>query len=195
MNHKQNHIKKQIRISVYIALFSALMIVGTYIKIPAGPVPVVFTNFFILLAGMLLGWKQGLAAVGLYLLLGALGFPVFSGGGGFILFAGPTGGYLLGYLPAVFLTGFIYASGKPSTLKIIAALSAGIISIYLVGVPWLKIYYNFTWIKAFTVGMLPFLPGDIIKGIAAFSTAAVLQKYAADLFPVLLNKGYRSESN
>ena len=89
------------------SLFTALMILGAYIRIPIGPVPVTLSSFFVLLAGVILGSGWGTASVGIYLLLGALGLPVFTAGGGLALFAGPTGGYLLGFLPAAFLAGFI----------------------------------------------------------------------------------------
>ncbi|MGD9200475.1 MAG: biotin transporter BioY, partial [Chitinispirillia bacterium] len=94
-----------IRNLIFTALFAALMVMGTYIRIPIGPVPVVLTNFFIFLAGLFLGSWWGMASVGLYLLMGALGLPVFSSGGGIAIFAGPTGGFLVGYLSAVFLCG------------------------------------------------------------------------------------------
>lgn len=92
--------------SIYAALFASLMAAGAAIAIPIGPVPIVLQNLFVLLAGLLLGGKWGAASVGIYLLAGALGMPVFSGGtGGIGRFAGPTGGYLIGFLPAVYIVG------------------------------------------------------------------------------------------
>ena len=90
------------------AAFTALITVGAYLSfpLPGSPVPVVVQNFFVIVAGMLLGPRHGVAAVAVYLVLGAVGFPVFSGGsGGVAHLVGPTGGYLLGYLPAVFVSG------------------------------------------------------------------------------------------
>jgi biotin transport system substrate-specific component len=71
--------KNEIKKIVLTALFTALIIAGSYIAVPVGPVPVVLATLFILLAGMLLGAKSGTTAVGVYLLLGAVGLPVFSG--------------------------------------------------------------------------------------------------------------------
>ena len=96
----------QLRMMVYASLFAALTAVGAFLAIPIGPVPIVLQNMFVYLAGLLLGGRWGLASVGVYLLAGACGLPVFAGGlGGISRLIGPTGGYLIGYLPAVFLNG------------------------------------------------------------------------------------------
>ncbi len=114
---------EKLRMTVYASLLAALMAVGAYIAVPIGPVPIVLQNLFILLAGLLLGSKWGLASVAVYLLAGALGLPVFSGGtGGIARFAGPTGGYLLAYLPAVYLIGFI-SERKELPFRIVFAFS------------------------------------------------------------------------
>ncbi len=181
-------IKKQIQSTVHISLFTALIITGTYIKIPIGPIPAVLTNFFIFTAGLLLGWKQGTAAVALYLLLGAVGFPVFSSGGGLFLFAGPTGGYLIGYLPAVFLIGIISGSGEFSVIRNIAAVAAGLAAVYVNGVPWLKIHYDISWLKALSAGFLPFIVWDIVKGAAAVAAVSMIKKNTPDLFPRFLKR-------
>ncbi|MFH2130143.1 MAG: biotin transporter BioY, partial [bacterium] len=96
----------QLRLTVYAALFAALISAGAFMAIPIGPVPIVLQNMFVLLAGVLLGWKWGAASVLIYLLAGAVGFPVFSAGrGGVAHLLGPTGGYLLSYIPAVIVAG------------------------------------------------------------------------------------------
>ncbi|MCU0587489.1 MAG: biotin transporter BioY [Syntrophobacteraceae bacterium] len=150
------------------SLMAALIAVGALIHLPMGPVPVVLQNLFVLLAGLLLGSRHGLTSVLLYMLIGAMGFPVFAGGkGGIAHFLGPTGGYLLGFASAAFVTGLISERFPRSTVADSCAVLAGSLLIYAVGIPWLKAVTQMTWIKAITVGMLPFLPGDIIKAIAA----------------------------
>lgn len=161
-----------LRMTVLAALFAALIAVGAFIAIPIGPVPIVMQNFFVLLTGLLLGPRWGLAACGVYLLAGALGLPVFAGGtGGLGRFFGPTGGYLLAYLPAVFLVGWLSRNKKNAmvwdTLALI--LASGVI--YGLGVSWLKISTGMDWSKAVTVGMVPFLPGDLLKIVAAVVVA------------------------
>ena len=88
--------KLQIRTTVLTAVFTALIAAGAYIAVPIGPVPIVLTTFFVLLSGLLGGFRIGLYSVGVYLVLGIMGLPVFAGGaGGFAVLAGPTGGYLI----------------------------------------------------------------------------------------------------
>ena len=99
---------EQLRMTVYASLLAALTAAGAYLAIPIGPVPIVLQNLFVFLSGLLLGPRWGVASVGVYLLAGVLGLPVFAGGvGGIGRFAGPTGGYLLGFLPAVYVIGLI----------------------------------------------------------------------------------------
>lgn len=156
-----------LRYAIYSALFTALYVAGTFIRIPIGPVPIVLTNLFIFLGGLVLPWSWSMASVVLYLLLGAVGLPVFSGGGGPAYFAGPTGGYLAGYLVAVCVISLISRAGKARLPFLILSLTAGILAIYACGVPWLKKVLDLPWHRAALVGMLPFIPGDVIKAAAA----------------------------
>jgi biotin transport system substrate-specific component len=158
---------------VYASLFAALTAVGAYLFIPIGPVPIVLQNMFVFLAGLLLGSRWGLASVAVYLLAGLCGLPVFAGGtGGIGRFFGPTGGFLLGYLPAVFLIGSIADRRSRRMLWDVVAMVLGSAALYACGVPWLKVVTGLTLAKAAAVGMLPFLAGDALK-IAA---AAVIAK-------------------
>jgi len=157
-----------VKMIVFSALFAALVCVGAYIAIPIGPVPIVLQNFFVLLAALLLGKKYGLLSIVVYLLCGIVGLPVFSkGGAGIAHLFGPTGGYLLSYLPAVFLAGFICERGARSMLNDAVAIIVASLLIYGIGVPWLKIQTGLSWNKAFFAGMFPFIIPDCIKIIAA----------------------------
>ena len=183
--------KLLIRISLT-ALFAALTAAGAFIAVPIGPVPIVLQNLLALLAGLILGPFMGSAAVGLYLLAGILGLPVFSGGsGGIARFAGPTGGYLIGYLLAAFTAGLI--AGRPymktktippwlnfSAIRLIIAVTAGLLIVYIPGLLWLKISRNLGWTKALLAGFVPFAAGDIFKGVAAVLIAPRLRRTAAD---------------
>lgn len=157
-----------LRNMVLAALFAALTAVGAYIAIPIGPVPIVLANLFVLLAGLLLGRKWAPASVAIYLFLGALGIPVFAGGtSGIAVLIGPTGGFLVGYLFAAVIISLISSQKKNILWRDIAAVLCGIALIYLLGVPWLKYKLSMDWSKAMSVGMLPFIPGDLLKGAAA----------------------------
>jgi biotin transport system substrate-specific component len=162
--------------TVYASLLAALTAAGAFIAIPIGPVPIVMQNFFIILAGLLLGSRWGLACVGVYLLAGALGLPVFAGGtGGIGRFVGPTGGYLFGYLPAVCVIGRISEKASRKTFFDAVAALCGTLIIYACGVPWLKLLTGMSWAKALSAGMLPFLLGDALKVAAAVPVAGVLR--------------------
>lgn len=163
-----------LRMTVYAALFTALVIIGGYISIPIGPVPIALADFFIMLAALFLGARWGLASTGLYVFLGALGLPVYAGGkAGLAILFGPTGGFLFGYLALVLVAGFISGSGKQSLLKNMAALTAGNILLFAIGVTWLKVQMSLAWGAALSMGLIPFIPGNIIKIIAALAIAKV----------------------
>ncbi len=161
---------------VLASLFAALTAVGAFVSIPIGPVPIVLQNFFVMLAGLLLGSRWGLAAVGIYLLAGAVGLPVFAGGtAGPARFAGPTGGFLLGYLPVVFLIGKTVEGRPPRLVRDLLALTAGALLLYLCGVSWLAVVTGMKATNAIAVGMLPFLAGDALKIAAAVLAARALR--------------------
>ena len=174
----------QLRMLVFASLMAALMTAGAYISIPVGPVPIVLQNMFVFLAGLLLGSRWGLASVGVYLLAGACGLPVFAGGmGGIGRIIGPTGGYLIGYLPAVFIIGYISEKGSHRIALDIVGMLLGSIVLYACGVTWLKTLTGMTWTKTLAVGMLPFLVGDALKIVAAGAIAKAIR-------PIIRVTGY-----
>jgi biotin transport system substrate-specific component len=167
-----------LRKTVYTALFTALIIVGGYISfpIPLNPIPIALGDFFVMLTGLFLGASWGLTAVGLFLLLGALGLPVFAGGAsGLAVLLGPRGGFLIGYLIGVGMIGFISGKGRPTLFKDILALIAGNIILYACELFWLKWVLKLTWTKAIALGLLPFIPGIVIKVAAAAILVQVLR--------------------
>jgi biotin transport system substrate-specific component len=175
VNNKDTlNISGQLQMTVYSSLMAALIAVGAFIAVPVGPVPIVLQNMFVMLTGLLLGMRWGLASVGIYLLAGICGLPVFSGGGaGLGHIFGPTGGYLLGYLPAVLVIGLVAGRTQHILPRLLALLVAAAF-VYLFGVSWLKFVTGMSLTKAMSVGMFPFLLGDGIKIAAALSVARVL---------------------
>ncbi len=169
-----------LRRTILTALFAALLVAGAYVAIPIGPVPITLQSAFVLLVGLLCGRKLAAAAIGVYLALGAIGMPVFSGGvGGFAHFAGPTGGFLISWLVAAPLAGLCADIGfrgaeksdegvvtKRQLLWMIVGAVAGTIVLYAIGLPIMKIVLDLTWSQAFGVGLIPFLPGDLVKLVA-----------------------------
>jgi biotin transport system substrate-specific component len=153
---------------LYASLFAALMAAGAYLAIPIGPVPIVLQNMFVFLAGLLLGSRWGLASVAVYLLAGIVGLPVFAGGtGGIGRIFGPTGGFLLGYLPVVFLIGRMAERLPRRMVWDVAAMITGAMVLYACGVSWLAGVTGLPVGKALALGMAPFLPGDALKIAAA----------------------------
>ncbi len=167
----ENVTVKNIRSLTVCGLFAALITAGAYITIPIPYVPITLQTFFVMMAGLLLGKKLGGIAVTVYVVLGLIGLPVFAGGaGGIGYIMHPTFGYILGFIPAAYVTGFL---SRQLASKGIAgsffACFAGTIVIYLVGVPFLYLVKNFylgvsmSLISALKYGFLLTLPGDIIK--------------------------------
>ncbi len=166
----------QLRMTLYASLLAALTAAGAYLSIPIGPVPIILQNMFVLLSGLLLGSRWGLASVGVYILAGVFGLPVFAGGlGGISRIVGPTGGYILGYLPGVFITGLIAEKTGQRMIYDVIAMICGTIIIYSCGLIWLKVLTGMTLTKTLTVGMYPFLIGDALKIAAAAAIAKSLR--------------------
>jgi len=174
--------KTPIRMMVYASLLAALTAASALITIPIGEVPVILYNFFILMMGLLLGSRWGAASIAVYLLAGGLGLPVFAGGkGGIAILLGPTGGYLIGFLPAVFIIGFISEKFKQRFSYDIIAMLCGTAVIYAFGVIQLKIVLGKTWMVTMALGVVPFIFFDIVKVVAAAVTAKAVR-------PIIMNK-------
>ena len=175
---------RTLRSVVLVAAFTALIVVGAIFSFPAPWNPVVpFTmaNFFVILSGMLLGPWRGLAAVGLYLLLGFIGLPVFAGGSaGLQVMAGPTGGFLVGYALAAFTAGSVTVLGGGRKWALILAASLGMVGNYAPGVPWMHwrlmgTVDDWSWASTWGKYTAPFLVGAGVKAAAAVVIAWVLK--------------------
>ncbi len=148
--------------SVLIALSARVTFV-----LPFSPVPISGQTFAVLLLGALLGRQRGAAAVIAYLMQGIAGLPVFSGGlSGAAVLAGPTGGYLIGFVGAAYLTGWLAERGwDRRVVTTLLAMAAGNAVIYIGGVAWLTTLIGFD--AALTGGLVPFIVGDVLKIVLA----------------------------
>jgi biotin transport system substrate-specific component len=158
---------------VWTALMAALIGAGAYLIVPVGPVPVSMQPFFIFLAGYLLGPRRAVLAMALYLLAGIIGLPVFAGGkSGLGYLLGPTGGYLIGFLGTAFVCGLARTreDGLPWLRGTLAGLAAVGVA-YAAGAVWLKFVLSLSWTKAAAVGVLPFIPWDVLKVVVALACA------------------------
>ncbi|MEO5987991.1 MAG: biotin transporter BioY [Candidatus Eisenbacteria bacterium] len=137
------------------------------LRLPWTPVPISGQSFAVLLSGLVLGSRRGLLAQMLYLSYGAAGLPVFSGGAaGLVQFLGPTGGYLIGFPFAALVTGLLAERGwdrKPVTM--FAAMLMGSTVIFALGLAQLSRFVPSQGLLA--AGLLPFIPGDLIKSALA----------------------------
>lgn len=156
----------------------ALLILSAKIRVPMWPVPMTFQTFAALTLGAAYGLRLGLLTNVIYLALGALGLAVFTGeGAGLAYLAGPTGGYLVGFAAAAALTGWLAERGWSRTVSLmVASLVLGNLVIYACGLGWMSVLFaadqGFGWVLA--NGLVPFLPGDILKvALAALLVPAV----------------------
>ena len=162
------------------ALFIAVT-ANIRIPVPGTPVPITGQTFAVLLVGAALGSRRGLAAAGLYLLMGIAGLPVFANHGSGIgsiaslqdgtLRLGATGGYLLGFVLASALVGRLAEIGwDRSVIGALAAMLLGSVVLYAVALPWLAAATGFGAGDVLAKGLLPFVPGDLLK----LAVAAIL---------------------
>ena len=155
---------KIIKSLLAVILGSIALTISAKIKIPFYPVPMTMQTFVVLFLGVSLGYKIGLASVGLYLLEGIAGLPVFSNspekGIGIVYFTGPTMGYLIGFLTACYLASKI--NKKDSLINILIKLVIATSTIYILGLIWLGTLIG--WDKPiFTLGAKPFLLAELFK--------------------------------
>ena len=160
------------RIIAYSAAFIGLIALGGWVSIPIGNIPVTLQTLFVLLAGVILH-RYGAIPVLLYIVLGALGLPLFHNGTtGIGVLLGPTGGYMIGFVFAALVVGLAYETS--SNVLRIAGLLIGTLLIYVFGVAWLMLSMHMGFSAAVITGVLPFIPGDLIKAGAAFLIATRL---------------------
>ena len=160
-NISQNRIIKSL---LAIILGSIALTISAKIKIPFYPVPMTMQTFVVLFLGVSLGYKIGLASIGLYLVEGIIGLPVFSNspekGIGLIYFTGPTMGYLIGFLTAGYLASKI--NNNDNFLLVLTKLTVATSTIYILGLLWLGTLIG--WDKPiFALGAKPFLLAETFK--------------------------------
>lgn len=179
---------------VLTALFAAIIVaLGLLPPIYLGfiPVPITAQSLGVMMAGVVLGARRGPIAVLIVLVLVAIGLPVLSGGrGGLAIFASPTAGFLIGWIFAAFVTGYLSErlvndrqSGLVQTVSFfLTAVIGGIVVLYAFGITYLATAAGMGFQNAF-VSSMAFIPGDVIKAfVAALLGRAVMVGYP--LLPV-----------
>ena len=163
---KTNQIQKVLKYFLLVFAGSILLTISAKIKIPFYPIPMTMQTFVVIFLGIAFGYRIALATVLLYLFEGIIGFPVFSNspekGVGLSYFTGPTMGYLIGFLVATFLAG--YLNLKTNIFNVFFKLIFSVSTIYILGILWLGTLIG--WDKPiFQLGAMPFLLAELFKMI------------------------------
>jgi biotin transport system substrate-specific component len=166
-----------VRIALFAAIIAVLGLIPKFdLPFTAG-VPITAQTLGVMLAGVVLGPRQGAAAVLLFIVVVALGAPLLAGGrGGLGVFFGPTVGFLLGWIPGVIVTGLTFQALRKLPAGVAAAgasILGGVLAIYAVGVPVLAWKAGMPLAQA-ALASIGFLPGDLLKAIATGFIAAAL---------------------
>lgn len=160
---KENHFFKQAFLMITAVIVIAI---SAQLSIPLQPVPLTFQSTTVILIGMLYGARLGTYAIAAYLLAGLIGLPVYADfSAGIPVFFGPTCGYLISFLPAAFLSGYLAEKGWANTkLKSFVAACLGSCVIFLLGPLMLAQFIG--WQKAIAFGITPFILTEPIKLLA-----------------------------
>ncbi len=169
---------------VSIAVFTALITVGGLISVPVPftQVQLSFQTLFVVMAGLVLGARDGALSVLIYIVMGLIGVPVFTSGGGIGYVLMPSFGYLIGFPIGAFVAGAICARGKaPTRSRAFASALVGMIPIYIIGMTYqvLILYYHTGLALASALGGLPSV---LVLGVKD----AVLLGVVASLYPAIM---------
>lgn len=164
------------RTAGFVVLGTALLAIASWIEIPMVPVPMTMQTYAVLVIGMLFGWRVGVVSILVYLALAAIGVPVLAGGGsGVARLVGPTAGYLGGFLVAAALVGWLAKRGWAGIGRTLAAMALGHAVILGLGVAWLA--GRIGWSDAVTAGLIPFIPGALLKSLLAAATIELARRF------------------
>ncbi|HLW93543.1 MAG TPA: biotin transporter BioY [Roseiarcus sp.] len=170
------------------ARFAALAVIGTLalaisakVQVPFYPVPMTLQTLAVLMIGAAYGMRLAGATLALYLLEGLIGLPVFAGEvAGPAYAAGPTGGYLVGFVAAAALVGWLAERGWDRSLfRLIAAMATGHVVVFVFGFAWLAALFGAQ--KAWIGGVEPFIAGTIVKTLLAAALIIAFWRGAAAL--------------
>jgi len=177
------------RMGILASLFAILTAVGALIRIPFPMVPLSLQTLMVILAGLVLGSRYGALSQVIYIMLGLMGLPVFTGGGGIHYIFHPTFGFLLGFIAGAWLAGSSPMRKRKGPGNYIIKALLATAGIYLCGILCLYLNLNFlagkpvTLFQAVQIGMIPFIPGDILKILAA-------SFLASRIIPFLEERGF-----
>lgn len=179
-SHRKNHQRLDARSITSVGLAVALLVIGSAIALPIGPVPISLQSLVVLTIGITMGKRLGVMAVTVYVIAGLIGLPVFAGlkGGPQYIFA-PTFGFIMAFILAAYIVGASYESS--SNMRRYASLMAATILIYTIGASYFYLVQSvhlgnsIPFVKVLQLTVLPFVLGDLIKLHIAFFVGGKLK--------------------
>ena len=166
----------------FIALFTALTAacaVFPPFQPPFVPAPIIVQNIGVMLAGSILGARRGSLSLLLFVVLVAVGMPILTGWrGGFGVILGPTGGFILSWIAAAWVVGWLVEKNWARLgfwNLLLFNVIGGIVVVYVIGIPWLAVVANMELGKA-VVGSAIFVPGDVAKAVVASFAALIVKR-------------------
>lgn len=164
----------RLRRNIFAAILTAILCVFAPLSFPMGTVPVSMATFGVCLISLISHRRCALISLLLYVALGTVGLPVFAGFvGGAQILVGPTGGYLIGYIPMALII-CLFCEKRRTVPRMAMGMTLGLLSCYAVGVLWYAFSANVSVVEASLVGILPYLPFDAVKLIAAGAVAWII---------------------
>lgn len=136
--------------------------------LPFTPVPITLQTFVLFVGAAMLRRHFSVQMVLWYVLLGGMGAPFFAGGVGWSALSGATGGYILGFVISAGFIGYGQQRVSGLTSQLVLFFMASAI-LFTSGVVWLALVMRLDFVQAVTAGVLPFIPGNVVKVIAAAS--------------------------
>jgi biotin transport system substrate-specific component len=167
-----------LRAGILVVLGTALLTLSAKINLPLPYVPMTLQTLVVLMIGAAYGWRLGAATMIAYLAEGAAGLPVFAGPvGGLAPLLGPTGGYLIGFVAAAAITGWLSERGwDRSVPRLFVAMGAGHIVILALGFAWLAFGLRLGVDKAWLVGVAPFIAASLVKNALGAALVPALRR-------------------
>lgn len=174
MNKKKFTAKEISLIGMMVAFMAVCAQIS--ITVPFSPVPFTMQTFAVMLAVLILGRKNGVIAVCVYVIAGGVGLPFFANfKSGFGAIMGATGGFIWGFILFAIVMG-LFLDGKWNLWKMIIGITLGSVVLFASGVVQLAFVANYTIYQAFLVGAVPYLPFQVVKAALAIIIARSLQK-------------------
>ncbi len=166
---------KSLRTLIFISLLAAILSITSPLSFNVGAVPITLATFMIYLIGGITKKANGLFSVLLYIVIGIIGVPVFSNfRGGISVILGPTGGFIIGYLPMVFIISLMTSIDKTKIYWYIISMILSTIVCYLCGTIWFMINTSTSFVNSLMICVVPFIIFDVIKMFIATIVSYVL---------------------